>query len=60
MAAPMLLGSAKSNIGHSESAAGVVGMIKVIEAMHHVRIGTTESEAGDARDLLAGRGGWSG
>ncbi|MDC7106668.1 type I polyketide synthase [Corynebacterium striatum] len=35
MAAPMLLGSAKSNIGHSESAAGVVGMIKVIEAMRH-------------------------
>ena len=29
---PLLLGSAKSNIGHSESAAGVVAMIKVIEA----------------------------
>lgn len=34
-AAPMLLGSAKSNIGHSESAAGVVGLIKVIESMRH-------------------------
>ncbi|MDN6601551.1 type I polyketide synthase [Corynebacterium flavescens] len=32
---PTLLGSAKSNIGHSEAAAGVVGIIKVIESMQH-------------------------
>ena len=32
---PLLLGSAKSNIGHSESAAGVVALIKVIEALKH-------------------------
>lgn len=32
---PTLLGSAKSNIGHSESAAGAVALIKVIEALGH-------------------------
>ena len=34
-AAPLLLGSAKSNIGHSESAAGAVALIKVVEAFKH-------------------------
>ena len=35
VADPLLLGSAKSNIGHSESAAGVVAMIKVLEGLTH-------------------------
>lgn len=34
-AQPLLLGSAKSNVGHSESAAGVVALIKVLEALKH-------------------------
>ncbi|MGW4502587.1 type I polyketide synthase, partial [Micromonospora sp. NPDC004336] len=32
---PLLLGSIKSNIGHSQAAAGVAGMIKIIMAMRH-------------------------
>ncbi|MBE1874535.1 polyketide synthase, partial [Myceligenerans sp. TRM 65318] len=32
---PLWLGSLKSNIGHSQAAAGVGGVIKVLEAMRH-------------------------
>jgi mycoketide-CoA synthase len=32
---PLLLGSLKSNIGHSLAAAGVAGVIKMVEAMRH-------------------------
>ncbi|ONI92326.1 hypothetical protein ALI22I_04510 [Saccharothrix sp. ALI-22-I] len=32
---PVLLGSLKSNIGHSQAAAGVGGVIKVVQAMRH-------------------------
>jgi pimaricinolide synthase PimS1 len=32
---PLLLGSVKSNLGHSQSAAGVAGVIKMIEAIRH-------------------------
>ncbi|WP_437079624.1 SDR family NAD(P)-dependent oxidoreductase [Streptomyces sp. enrichment culture] len=32
---PLLLGSLKSNIGHAQAAAGVGGVIKMVEAMRH-------------------------
>ncbi|KOX01271.1 modular polyketide synthase, partial [Streptomyces sp. NRRL B-1140] len=32
---PLWLGSLKSNIGHAQAAAGVGGVIKMVEAMRH-------------------------
>ncbi|MDC0773158.1 type I polyketide synthase [Streptomyces sp. HD] len=32
---PLYLGSLKSNVGHTQAASGVVGLIKVVQSLHH-------------------------
>ena len=38
---PLLVGSIKSNIGHAQAAAGVGGVIKVVEALRHEQLPPT-------------------
>ncbi|MDO9354732.1 MAG: beta-ketoacyl synthase N-terminal-like domain-containing protein [Solirubrobacteraceae bacterium] len=43
---PLLLGSAKSNFGHLEAAAGVVGFIKLVLSLYHGQIPPSINYAG--------------
>ncbi|MEU6072062.1 SDR family NAD(P)-dependent oxidoreductase [Streptomyces sp. NPDC047082] len=38
---PLWLGSIKSNLGHTQGAAGMAGVIKMVLALHHERLPTT-------------------
>ncbi|BAU97232.1 polyketide synthase [Corynebacterium suranareeae] len=46
---PTLLGSAKSNFGHTESAAGIAGVIKVLLSLQHKTLPPTVNFAGPNR-----------
>ena len=37
-ASEVVLGSAKANVGHTMSAAGIAGLIRVVQAIHHRRL----------------------
>ena len=48
---PLLVGSVKANIGHTESAAGILGLVKVVLALQHERIPAQPRWSGPSRHI---------
>jgi acyl transferase domain-containing protein len=57
--APLQVGAAKSNLGHTYCAAGALGVMKVVLALQHERLPPHAARrAADAAHRLAARAGW--
>ena len=55
---PLWLGSVKSNLGHTQAASGVAGIIKMVQAMRHeVLPATLHVDEPDTGSRLVGRRG---
>ncbi|MBW4718331.1 type I polyketide synthase [Saccharothrix obliqua] len=50
------LGSVKANVGHTDTAAGVVGLVKAVLALHHGVLPPTPRQDGDGPDVEPGAG----
>ena len=52
MGAPLVIGSVKANIGHTDTASGIAGLIRVVESLRH-RVITPQLHFREANPLLS-------
>ncbi|MFE3140958.1 type I polyketide synthase [Streptomyces scopuliridis] len=52
---PLRVGSAKTNVGHLEGAAGIVGLLKAVLALHHGRLPASLNFATESPDIPLAR-----